>query len=71
MSTAVLNVRVGQKITYRDVAGVEHDAEVIGFPRVLQVKREDGTEEEIRAEQVVAEKLPNLGRFQTRLGSRF
>ena len=37
MSTAVLNVRVGQKITYRDAAGVEHDAEVIGFPRVLLV----------------------------------
>lgn len=71
MSTAVLNVRVGQKITYRDAAGVQHDAEVIGFPRVLLVMTKDGTHEEIRAEQVVAEKLPNLGRFQTRLGSRF
>jgi len=71
MSTAVLNVRVGQKVTFRDAAGVERDAEVIGFPRILRVKTEDGVEQEIRAESVVADELPKGGRFQSNLHSRF
>jgi hypothetical protein len=70
MSTAVLNVRVGQKITYRDAAGVERDAEVVSFPRILLVKTEDGAEQEIRAEQVVADALPKLGRFHSRFSGK-
>lgn len=71
MSTAVLNVRAGQKITFRDADNVEHDAEVVSFPRILLVKLADGTELEIRAKQVVADELPKGGRFQSRFGSRF
>jgi hypothetical protein len=64
--TVVLNVKVGQKITFRDPAsGVELDAEIVEFPKILRVKTADGSLRDITPEQVLTEE-PKKG-----VGSRF
>lgn len=68
--TVVLNVKVGQRITFRDAAGAEIDAEVVELPKILRVKTDDGLEREIRAEAVVVGDKSAGGRFQSRLQSR-
>jgi hypothetical protein len=64
--TVVLNVKVGQKITFRDPAsGMELDAEIVEFPKILRVKTADGALRDITPEQVLTEE-PKKG-----VGSRF
>lgn len=71
--TVVLNVKIGQKITFRDSAsGVELDAEIVEFPKVIRVKLADETTRDIKPEDVLTEEPKKSvgGRFGNRLHQR-
>ena len=71
--TVVLNVKVGDRLTFRAADGTEHDAKVIEFPKIIRVQTDDGAQHDVTPEQVIAEgpkktganRLPN--RFQPRI----
>ena len=72
---AVLNVKVGSRVTFRDAASgvvLERDAEVIEFPKIIRVKTDDGVLHDIKPEDVLAEEPGKVsgGRFQNRFQSR-
>ena len=67
----VLNVKVGSRLTFKDASGLERDAEVVEFPKIIRVKTDDGLVQDIRHDQVIAEEPGKpAGRFQGRLQPR-
>jgi len=69
----VLNIKVGDRITFRTAAGEEIVAEVVEFPKIIRVKTGDGTLQDIHPEDVLTEepkKNLSTGRFQSRLQAR-
>jgi len=69
----VLDLKVGSKLKFRDSAtGLEMDAEVAEFPKIIRVKTEDGALHDIRSEDVTEIKAAKVsgGRFQSRLQPR-
>lgn len=68
----VLNLKVGDKLTFRTADGVEQDAKVIEFPKIIRVQTEDGSVSDITPQDVVAEdpKKTSANRLPNRFGSR-
>lgn len=69
----MLNVKVGDWLTFRTAAGEEFDAEVVEFPKIIRVKTADGALQDIRPEDVLTEQPKrnlSTGRFRGRLQAR-
>lgn len=68
----VLNLKVGDRLTFRTADGAEHDAKVIEFPKIIRVQLDDSTVSDIVPEDVVAEekKRTAAARLPNRFGSR-
>ncbi len=65
--SVVLNVKAGQRLTFRDATGAQVDAEVVEFPKIIRVKTADGILHDIRPEDVLAEEPGKVaGRYRSR-----
>jgi hypothetical protein len=65
----VLNVKVGDKVTFKTPSGETLDGKVTAFPKVIRVQADDGRFMDIAPEDVIAEEpgKSGAGKFASRL----